>query len=171
MRHAKQVMAPVLATGLLLTAWSGTTAQSAAPAECDYTDATPVTVQLQWVAQAQFAGYYAAKDLCYYAEQGINVDARRGRPDGHASASHRLGPERSRVRGRAGSRRSSSCATRASPTWSTSRRSSSARERRRSRGPTAASRRSTDFAGKVVGVWPFGNEYEVTAAIKAAGIA
>ena len=28
-----------------------------------------------------------------------------------------------------------------------------------------------DFKGKVVGVWPFGNEYEVTAAIKAAGIA
>ena len=27
-----------------------------------------------------------------------------------------------------------------------------------------------DFKGKVVGVWPFGNEYEVTAAIKAAGM-
>ena len=27
---------------------------------------TPVTLQLQWVTQSQFAGYYAAKELGYY---------------------------------------------------------------------------------------------------------
>ncbi|GAB3157714.1 ABC transporter substrate-binding protein [Myceligenerans halotolerans] len=35
--------------------------------------ATPVTLQLQWVAQAQFAGYYAAVDQGYYADEGLDV--------------------------------------------------------------------------------------------------
>ncbi len=34
---------------------------------------TPVTLQLQWLAQAQFAGYYAADCLGYFAEQGLDV--------------------------------------------------------------------------------------------------
>lgn len=35
--------------------------------------ATPVVLQLQWVAQAQFAGYYAAVDQGYYADEGLDV--------------------------------------------------------------------------------------------------
>jgi len=34
---------------------------------------TPVSIQLQWLAQAQFAGYYAADCLGYFAEQGLDV--------------------------------------------------------------------------------------------------
>jgi len=34
---------------------------------------TPVTLQLQWVAQAQFAGYYAALDQGFYEEEGLDV--------------------------------------------------------------------------------------------------
>ncbi|HWH97113.1 MAG TPA: ABC transporter substrate-binding protein [Pseudolysinimonas sp.] len=34
---------------------------------------TPVSLQLQWLAQAQFAGYYAADCLGYFAEQGLDV--------------------------------------------------------------------------------------------------
>ncbi len=34
---------------------------------------TPVTLQLQWVAQAQFAGYYAALDQGYYEDEGLDV--------------------------------------------------------------------------------------------------
>ncbi|WP_277213386.1 ABC transporter substrate-binding protein [Isoptericola croceus] len=34
---------------------------------------TPVTLQLQWVAQAQFAGYYAALDQGYYEAEGLDV--------------------------------------------------------------------------------------------------
>ena len=41
---------------------------------------TPVTLQLQWVPQAQFAGFFAAKDLGFYAEQGLDVDDPRDGP-------------------------------------------------------------------------------------------
>ncbi|MCL3860274.1 ABC transporter substrate-binding protein [Actinotalea sp. K2] len=36
-------------------------------------DLTPVTLQLQWLTQAQFAGYYAALDQGYYEEEGLDV--------------------------------------------------------------------------------------------------
>jgi NitT/TauT family transport system substrate-binding protein len=35
---------------------------------------TPVTLQLQWLAQAQFAGYYAADCLGYFADAGLDVE-------------------------------------------------------------------------------------------------
>src|SRR5579875_1197886 len=41
---------------------------------------TPVTIQLQWVPQAQFAGYYAAQDLGYYKAAGLNVTLKNGGP-------------------------------------------------------------------------------------------
>ena len=34
---------------------------------------TKVTLQLKWVPQAQFAGYYAANDLGYYKAAGLDV--------------------------------------------------------------------------------------------------
>jgi len=34
---------------------------------------TPVSIQLQWLAQAQFAGYYAADCLGYFADAGLDV--------------------------------------------------------------------------------------------------
>ncbi len=40
-----------------------------------------VTLQLQWVTQAQFAGYYVAKDKGYYEEEGIDVTIKPGGPD------------------------------------------------------------------------------------------
>ena len=45
--------------------------------------AAPVDIklQLQWVAQAQFAGYYAAVDQGYYEEAGLNVEIVEGGPD------------------------------------------------------------------------------------------
>jgi NitT/TauT family transport system substrate-binding protein len=42
---------------------------------------TPVTLQLQWVAQAQFAGYYAAVDQGYYEAEGLDVTIQEGGPD------------------------------------------------------------------------------------------
>jgi len=41
----------------------------------------PVKLQLQWVAQAQFAGYYAAVDQGYYEEEGLDVEIVEGGPD------------------------------------------------------------------------------------------
>jgi len=35
---------------------------------------TPVTLQLQWLPQAQFAGYYAAVDQGFFEEEGLEVE-------------------------------------------------------------------------------------------------
>jgi len=42
---------------------------------------TPVKFQLQWVAQSQFAGYYAAKDQGYYKDEGLDVSFLLGGPN------------------------------------------------------------------------------------------
>lgn len=44
-------------------------------------DLTPVKLQLQWVAQAQFAGYYAAVDQGFYEDEGLDVEIVEGGPD------------------------------------------------------------------------------------------
>ena len=41
----------------------------------------PVTLQLKWVPQAQFAGYYAAQDQGFYEEEGLDVTILPGGPD------------------------------------------------------------------------------------------
>ncbi len=43
--------------------------------------ADDVTLQLKWVTQAQFAGYYVALDNGFYEEEGLNVDIKPGGPD------------------------------------------------------------------------------------------
>jgi NitT/TauT family transport system substrate-binding protein len=43
--------------------------------------ADPVTLQLKWVTQAQFAGYYVAKDKGFYEEAGLDVTINPGGPD------------------------------------------------------------------------------------------
>ncbi|TVR48176.1 MAG: ABC transporter substrate-binding protein [Rhodobacteraceae bacterium] len=40
-----------------------------------------ITLQLKWVTQAQFAGYYVALENGYYEEEGLNVTIRPGGPD------------------------------------------------------------------------------------------
>jgi len=42
---------------------------------------TKVTLQLKWVTQAQFAGYYAAKAKGYYKQAGLDVSIKVGGPD------------------------------------------------------------------------------------------
>jgi len=43
--------------------------------------ADPVTLQLKWVTQAQFAGYYVAKDKGFYTDEGIDITIKPGGPD------------------------------------------------------------------------------------------
>ena len=43
--------------------------------------ADDVTLQLKWVTQAQFAGYYVAQDQGFYEEEGLNVTIKPGGPD------------------------------------------------------------------------------------------
>jgi NitT/TauT family transport system substrate-binding protein len=42
--------------------------------------ATKVTLQLKWVTQAQFAGYYAAVEKGYYEKEGLDVTIKVGGP-------------------------------------------------------------------------------------------
>ena len=44
-------------------------------------DPNDVKLQLQWVTQAQFAGYYVALDEGFYEEEGLNVTILPGGPD------------------------------------------------------------------------------------------
>ncbi|MBO4206752.1 ABC transporter substrate-binding protein [Micromonospora echinofusca] len=57
---------------------SDTPSESAAEAAKSCTSTTKVRVVLQWVAQAQFAGYYAAKEKGYYAEECLDVTIQEG---------------------------------------------------------------------------------------------
>ena len=43
--------------------------------------ADEVTLQLKWVTQAQFAGYYVAKDKGFYEEEDLDVTIKPGGPD------------------------------------------------------------------------------------------
>ena len=40
-----------------------------------------ITLQLKWVTQAQFAGYYVAKDKGFYKDAGLDVTIKAGGPD------------------------------------------------------------------------------------------
>ena len=59
------------------TAAAGTIALAAATAGA----ADKVTLQLKWVTQAQFAGYYVANDQGFYEEEGLEVEIKPGGPD------------------------------------------------------------------------------------------
>lgn len=43
--------------------------------------ADKITLQLKWVTQAQFAGYFVAKDKGYYSDEGLDVEIKPGGPN------------------------------------------------------------------------------------------
>jgi NitT/TauT family transport system substrate-binding protein len=47
----------------------------------DTTGLNNVTLQLQWITQAQFAGYYVALDKGWYREEGLNLIIKPGGPE------------------------------------------------------------------------------------------
>jgi len=160
MRNTRRPIIAVGATGLLLAASFGTTAQAQ--------DLTPVSVVLQWVPQAQFAGYYAAKEQGFWEAQGLDVTIVDGGPDvaPQVVGSDPNGPEFAtswvpRVlavvdQGQSDLVNIAQIFQRSgtlSVSWADA--------------PIAS---PEEFAGKKIGVWDFGNEYEVTAAAKAAGL-
>jgi len=65
----------VVAVLAALAAAIGTAATASASAKL-----TKVSIQLQWVPQAQFAGYFAALDLGYYKAAGLDVKLLNGGP-------------------------------------------------------------------------------------------
>ena len=65
MRIMKKMLLLVLTTGLAFAAHA----------------ADKVTIQLKWVTQAQFGGYYVAQDKGYYSAAGLDVTIKPGGPD------------------------------------------------------------------------------------------
>ncbi|HUF06386.1 MAG TPA: ABC transporter substrate-binding protein [Candidatus Binatia bacterium] len=130
-------------------------------------EADVVQLQLQWTPQAQFAGYFAAVEQGYYADEGLDVEILDGGPDviPQAVGCAADGPaftiswvpkvleareqdcdlvDIAQVFQRSGT---------LSVAWADS-------------GITSPA----DYAGKRVGVWDFGNEFEVTAGARAVGL-
>ena len=66
---------------LVVAAGAGARTESAGGTAKKGGGLTKVTLQLKWVAQAQFAGYYAAKAKGYYRQQGLDVTIKPGGPD------------------------------------------------------------------------------------------
>lgn len=114
-----------------------------------------VTLQLKWVTQAQFAGYYVAQAKGFYEEEGLTVEIKPGGPD--------IAPEQVIAGGGAD----------VITTWMAA--GLAARERGvplvniaqpfKSSGllltclKEAGVETTADFPGKTLGVWFFGNEY------------
>ena len=65
--------------GILLGSALALAASVAAPVAAWAAD--PLTVQLKWVTQGQFAGYYVAKDKGFYEEADLDVTIKPGGPD------------------------------------------------------------------------------------------
>ena len=161
-KGSRKALVGMAVAGLVMAA-CGTGGASPTPGEL-----TDIKLQLQWVPQAQFAGEIAAAKLGYYAEEGLNVELLTGGPN-VANVTVGCAPDGpeftlawvpkaleavesgncdlvsiAQIFQRSGTR---------SVSWKDSNITS-----------------VDDFAGKKVGVWDFGNEYEVTAGAKKHGL-
>ena len=149
------------------TAEGGTTeggADGSGGAECDSLD--PVSLQLQWVAQGQFAGYYAAKDKGYYEDQCLDVTIVEGGVE--------IVPQTQLANGDVdfalawvpkalASREAGAQITDIAQIYQ---RSGTLQVSFVDKGITSPA----DFEGKNIGNWGFGNEYEIFAALAQAGL-
>jgi NitT/TauT family transport system substrate-binding protein len=126
-----------------------------------------VSLQLQWAPQAQFAGYFAAQELGYYEDEGLDVTLVPGGPDviPQQAGSAADGPEFtiSWVPKVLEAREQESDLVNIAQIFQRSGTLSVA-------WADSGITEPADFAGKKVGVWDFGNEFEVTAAATAAGL-
>ena len=75
---SEESVAPASSPDAAAASADGSAAASGAAAAEQCTEETPVTVVLQWVTQAQFAGYFAAKDSGYYEDECLDVTIQEG---------------------------------------------------------------------------------------------
>ncbi len=138
----------------------------AAPTEEACTELMPVNLQLQWFVQAQFGGYYAAKDKGFYEEQCLDVTILEGGVD--------IVPQTQLAQGAAdyaiawvpkalASREQGAGIVDVAQVFQ---RSGTLQVSWADSGITTPA----DLAGKKVGNWGFGNEYELFAGLTQAGL-
>ena len=142
----------------------GDGSEAEADTGCD--SLTPVTLQLQWVAQSQFAGYYAAQDQGFYEDECLEVTIQEGAVEivpqqvvaaGDAEFGIAWVPKMLASREQGADLVNIGQVFQRSGTmqiaWADS-----------------GIETVEDWAGKRVGTWGFGNEWEVFAALRQAGI-
>lgn len=132
----------------------------------DSEELTPVSLQLQWSAQAQFAGYYAAVDQGYYEEEGLDVTIVEGGPDivpQDVLAAGDVDYAISWVPKVLGSIEQGAAITNVAQIFE---RSATTQISFKDAGITEPA----DLAGKNVGSWGFGNEWELFAGMQQAGV-
>jgi NitT/TauT family transport system substrate-binding protein len=152
----------LVAAAVSLAACS-TVAQAPAPAEGEL---TPVRLQLQWFTQGQFAGYFAAVDQGFYEAQGLDVEILEGGVDivpqtvlaqGQADYAIAWVPKALASREQGAGITNVAQVFQRSGTYQVS-------------FANAGIATPADLAGKRVGNWGFGNEFELFAGMTAAGL-
>ncbi|MFZ9384708.1 MAG: ABC transporter substrate-binding protein [Ilumatobacteraceae bacterium] len=132
--------------------------------ECETT--TPVKLQLQWFIQAQFAGYFAAIDQGYYAAQCLDVTIVEGGVDivpQQQLADGAVDFALSWVPKALASREAGANIVNIAQVFQ---RSGTLQVSFKDKGIASPA----DFAGKKIGNWGFGNEFEIFAALTKAGL-
>ena len=165
----KAAAAGLVALSLVAAACGGDDEESsegsAAPAgECETT--TPVKLQLQWFTQAQFAGYFAAVDQGFYAAQCLDVTIVEGGVDivpQQQLADGAVDFALSWVPKALASREAGANIVNIAQIFQ---RSGTLQVSFKDKGITSPA----DFAGKKIGNWGFGNEFEIFAALTKAGL-
>jgi NitT/TauT family transport system substrate-binding protein len=162
MKRPRVILAVAAIAALTLSACGGGSPSASA-------QMTSVRLQLQWAPQAQFAGYFAAKEKGYYADEGLDVTLLDGGPDvvPQVVGSASNGPEftiswvpkvlEARESADGSDLVDIAQVFQRSGTLSVSWKDSNITS-------------PSDFEGKKVGAWGFGNEFEVTAAARAVGL-
>jgi len=127
---------------------------------------TPVKLQLQWLTQAQFAGYYAAAAEGYYEDEGLDVEIIQGGGDivpQDALANGDVDYAISWVPKVLGSIQNGADITNVAQIFE---RSATLQVSFKDQDITTAA----DLAGKTIGSWGYGNEWELYAGLNKAGV-
>jgi NitT/TauT family transport system substrate-binding protein len=166
MKRTNQLLIGLLLVATVLAACGTPAATTQAPATVAPKELTKVTLQLQWVTQSQFAGYYAAVDKGFYKDEGLDVTIKTGAVD--------IVPQQVLASGQA------DFAVSWVPKALVSREEGAkivdiGQVFQRSGTLEIAWKDSNinkpeDWKGKKVGTWGFGNEFELYAAMNKAGI-
>jgi NitT/TauT family transport system substrate-binding protein len=169
MRKAVRAVSAGAALALLATACGGGDSDSGGSGGSGGSQAsgpTKVRLQLQWVTQAQFAGYFAAADQGYYKDEGLDVQILEGGVD--------IVPQTVLAQGQAdyaiawvpkalASREQGAQITDVAQVFQRSGTLQVAFKDKAISGPA-------DLKSKKVGNWGFGNEYELFAGMTEAGL-
>ncbi len=165
-RRFKNFAAGLAVFALVASACGGDDGDGGAAAAADCGSVDEVTLQLQWFIQAQFGGYFGAQDQGFYADQcldvtisegGVDIVPQQQLADGAADFAIAWVPKALTTREAGANIVNIAQVFQRSGTLQVSY-------------ANAGITTPADFAGKTVGNWGFGNEYEVFAALGQAGL-